>query len=255
MLDRRPGDGEAVEGGGAAADLVEDDERARAGLVEDGGGLDHLDHEGGAAAGEIVGGADAAEQAVDDADVGRLRRHVGADLGEDGDERVLAEEGRLAGHVGAGDQPDVAGVVAVAGRDRNRWRRRRRRRSPRSACSTTGWRPPSIAKASESVDHRPAIVLGLGEHGEAGGDIEHGERLGDGAGWRRRSATTAAASSSKTASSIAQRAVGGAGDLRLEVGKLGGGEADGAGQRLAVDEAGIERRRTAAARRCWRRPR
>ena len=113
MLDRRPGDGEAVEGGGAAADLVEDDERARPRLVEDGGGLDHLDHEGRAAAGEIVGRADPAEQAVDDADPRRFRRHIGADLGEDGDERVLAEEGRLAGHVGAGDQPDVAGIARV----------------------------------------------------------------------------------------------------------------------------------------------
>jgi DNA mismatch repair protein MutS len=32
VLDRRPGDGEAVEGRGAAADLVEDDERPFAGL-------------------------------------------------------------------------------------------------------------------------------------------------------------------------------------------------------------------------------
>ena len=41
-------------------------------LVEDRRGLDHLDHEGRAAAREIVGGADAAEQAVDDADVAAL---------------------------------------------------------------------------------------------------------------------------------------------------------------------------------------
>ena len=38
-------------------------------LVQDRRGLDHLDHEGGAAARQIVGGADAAEQAVDDADL------------------------------------------------------------------------------------------------------------------------------------------------------------------------------------------
>jgi hypothetical protein len=64
-LDNRPGDGEPVIGGRAAADLVEDHEAARAGLAQDGGGLDHLDHEGGAAAGEIVRGADPAEQAID----------------------------------------------------------------------------------------------------------------------------------------------------------------------------------------------
>ena len=35
MLDRRPGDGQSVEGGGAAADLVENDQRPHAGLIED----------------------------------------------------------------------------------------------------------------------------------------------------------------------------------------------------------------------------
>ena len=46
MLRRRPGDGEAVEGGGAAPDLIQDHEGAFAGLPQDGGGLDHLRHEG-----------------------------------------------------------------------------------------------------------------------------------------------------------------------------------------------------------------
>ena len=59
----------AVECGGAAADLVEDHQRARGRLVEDRGGLHHLDHEGRAAARQIVGGADPGEQPVDDADM------------------------------------------------------------------------------------------------------------------------------------------------------------------------------------------
>ena len=92
MLDRRPGDREPVEGRGAAADLVEDDERAGARLVEDRRGLDHLDHEGRAAAGKVVGGADAREQPVDDADMRRAGRHEGADLREHDDERVLAQK-------------------------------------------------------------------------------------------------------------------------------------------------------------------
>ena len=71
-------------------------------LVQDRRRLDHLDHEGRAAARQIVGGADAAEQAIDDADMGGPRRHEGADLGQHGDQRVLAQEGRFAGHVGAG---------------------------------------------------------------------------------------------------------------------------------------------------------
>ncbi len=112
IFERGPGDGEPVEGRGASADLVEHDKGALARLIEDGGSLDHLDHEGGAAAGEIVGGADAAEEPIDDADMGLARRHEGTGLGEHDDERVLAEEGRLAGHVRSGDDED-AGAVAV----------------------------------------------------------------------------------------------------------------------------------------------
>ena len=41
----------------------------------------------------------------------------------------------------------------------------------------------------------------------------------------------------------AERAVGGAGDLGFELAELGGGEAHLAGQRLAVDEGRVERRR------------
>ena len=74
-------------------------------LREDGGGLDHLDHEGRTAAREIVRGADAAEQAVDDADLGAGGGDEAAGLREHGDQRGLAQEGRLAAHVRAGDQP------------------------------------------------------------------------------------------------------------------------------------------------------
>ena len=50
-------------------------------------------------------GADAAEQAVDDADLGARGGNEAARLREHGDQRGLAQEGRLAAHVGAGDQP------------------------------------------------------------------------------------------------------------------------------------------------------
>ena len=84
--------------------------------VEDRGGLDHLDHEGRAAAREIVGRADAAaEQPVDHAEMHGLRRDRRAGLREHGDERVLAQEGRLARHVGAGhDQDTRAAAIIVA---------------------------------------------------------------------------------------------------------------------------------------------
>ena len=46
MLDHGPGEREAVIGGGAASDLVQDHEAARAGEIQDPCGLDHLDHKG-----------------------------------------------------------------------------------------------------------------------------------------------------------------------------------------------------------------
>ena len=94
MLDAGEGDGQAVEGRGAAADFVENDQRALARLIEDRRRLDHFDHEGRAPAREVVGGADAREQAIDDADMGAPRRHEGAHLGQRRDQRVLAQKGR-----------------------------------------------------------------------------------------------------------------------------------------------------------------
>jgi hypothetical protein len=135
MLDRGPGDREPVEGRGAAADLVEDDERARSGLVQDRGGLDHLDHEGRASAREIVGRADAREQPVDDADMGAGSGHEGAHLRQHRDQRVLAQEGRFTRHVRAGDQADAPAAAALASaalaaaRVRCHWRRRACRRA------------------------------------------------------------------------------------------------------------------------------
>jgi len=107
VLDYRPRNREAVVGGGAAADLVEDDEGAVGGVVEDVGGLVHLDHEGGVATGEVVAGADAGEDAVHEADAAAFGGGPAADLGEEGDERDLADVGGLAGHVGAGDEGDL----------------------------------------------------------------------------------------------------------------------------------------------------
>ena len=142
MLDRRPGDRQAVEGRGAAPDLVEDDERALARLVEDRRGLDHLDHEGRAAAREIVGRADAAEQPVDHADPRALGRHEAAHLRQHGDQRVLAQKVDLPAMLGpvmsqsARRLPAAAAQIAIIGDERAAVARQRR--------STTGWRPPAI---------------------------------------------------------------------------------------------------------------
>ena len=57
---------------GAAADFIEHDQAARRGGVQNDGGLGHLHHERGTAAREIVGRADAREDAIDDGQHGRV---------------------------------------------------------------------------------------------------------------------------------------------------------------------------------------
>ena len=102
-----PCDGEAVEGGGAAADFVEDDETASGGVVEDGGGFVHFDHERGLAAGEVVAGTDAGEDAVDEADFCVSGGDEAAGLGHEGEEGDLADVGGFSGHVRAGEDDEA----------------------------------------------------------------------------------------------------------------------------------------------------
>ena len=68
VLGDRPGQRDPVEGAGPSADLVEDHQAARGGVVEDVGRLGHLDHERALAAAQLVGGADPGEEPVDDPD-------------------------------------------------------------------------------------------------------------------------------------------------------------------------------------------
>ena len=111
MFKGRPGDGKAVVGGGATADFVQDHQRAVVGLVQDGGGFDHFDHEGRPAPRKVVRCADPAEKLGDEADAGLGGRDVGSGLGKEGYEGILAQEGGFAGHVRAGQQPDRGGVL------------------------------------------------------------------------------------------------------------------------------------------------
>ena len=134
------------------------------------------------------------------------RRHEAAHLRQHGDQRVLAQKGRFARHVRAGDQPDAPGRLCPrqAGGDRSQ------------SLATNG--PPSLAE--RLLDHRmaPAVdgegeaSIDLGPHVVAL-DRERGERRRDverrrapraaclDRGARRRSRV--AASRSKISSSIA----------------------------------------------------
>ena len=68
VLDDRARDRHAVVGARAAADLVEDQQRARRRVVQDRARLDHLHHERRLPRRQVVAGADAREDAVDEAD-------------------------------------------------------------------------------------------------------------------------------------------------------------------------------------------
>jgi hypothetical protein len=107
MLDDGPGDGETIEGGGAAADFVEEDEARWRRVMENGGDFAHFDEEGGAAASEIVAGADAGENAIGDGELGAARGNEGAHLGHEDNERSLAKISRLAAHVGSGNEKEL----------------------------------------------------------------------------------------------------------------------------------------------------
>ncbi len=77
-------------------------------MVQDGGGFGHFDHEGRAPGGEIVGGADAGENAVERTEDAAVSRHVTADVGKQGDQRGLPHISRFTAHVGAGNQQQAA---------------------------------------------------------------------------------------------------------------------------------------------------
>ena len=114
VFDDGPGDAQAVEGAGAAAELVDEEQAAAGGVVEDIGGLVHLDHEGALATGEVVGRAHASEDAIDHADGGLPCGHEAAHLGQQGDETHLADDGALAGHIRAGYEHDLRPVGVEA---------------------------------------------------------------------------------------------------------------------------------------------
>ena len=173
MFDDGPGDGEAVEGGGAATDFVEKDEAGRRGVVKDGGDFAHFDEERGAAAGEIIAGADAREDAVGERKFGAARGNEGAHLSHQDDESGLAKVGGLAAHVGSGDQKELlaAGFEAeIVGNEA-------------LAFLAEEFFDDGMAAADDEefagiVELRANVAAVRGEFGEGGEDVE----LGDGGG-------------------------------------------------------------------------
>ena len=107
MLGDGPGQAEAVEGGGAAPDLVQQHQALGRGRVEDARRLLHLQHERGLAAGDVVGGAHAGEQAVRQRHLRLGRGHERSGVRQQDDEGRLPQERRLPAHVGPGDDDEL----------------------------------------------------------------------------------------------------------------------------------------------------
>ena len=85
MFHDRPRETEAIEGAGAAADFIEDHQALAGGVMENIGCLAHLDHESGLTAREIVAGADAREDAVEQIHPRLGGRHKAAGVREERD--------------------------------------------------------------------------------------------------------------------------------------------------------------------------
>ena len=82
--------------------------------MQDGGGFRHLDHEGGAAAGQVVAGADAGEHAVHQSQPRRTRGNERSHLRHDHGQRGLPQISGLAAHVRAGQHHDgVRGRIQI----------------------------------------------------------------------------------------------------------------------------------------------
>ena len=235
MFDRRPGDGKPVEGRRAASDLVEDDEGTRAGLIEDRRRLDHFHHEGGAPARQIVRRADTRKEPVHHADMRRGRRNETAHLRHNGDQSVLPEEGRLTGHVGTGEQPDmfrrstVRRQCAVVGHEIAATRLAPERRFDHRMT------PAFDMKGERVVDKRPRVALLGGKFGQGRGGIERGQRLGRrrdhfmlGQHLRGERIEQLHLQRERTAARI--------GDTACQIGEFGGREAHRIRHGLAMDE-------------------
>ena len=104
MFDNGPGNREAVERGGAAADFIQQNETGGSSVSEDAGDFAHFHEKSGAAAREIITCANARENAVGDGKLGLARGNKTTHLRHQNDQSGLTKIRRFAAHVGAGDE-------------------------------------------------------------------------------------------------------------------------------------------------------
>ena len=171
ILDHRPRQAHAVVGAGPPPYLVEDDQAAVGRVVQNVGDLLHLHQECAAPCGNVVGGADSGEDTVDEPDARGGGGDKRPNVRQQGDERRLAQVGRLAGHVRAGDDqhsplgPRHEQVVGHV---------------PLAAQHTLDDRVPAGADVQHRFvgDLRPCVTACRGDLRQGGQDVDVGDGVG-----------------------------------------------------------------------------
>ena len=237
MLHHRPRDGQAVISSRAPADFIKNHQRAGRGQIKDGGGFHHLNHKGGAAPRQIIGRAHTAEQFIHHADMCGSRRDISPQLRQHHQQRILAQEGGLTRHVGAGQQPQALAVIQIAVIcDKGR------------ACfgaqrSFNHWMAtPGNDKRCAVIHHRAAPALMCSQLGQTGRHIQHGQRMSCHAQIILHS-QNAAAQLFEQLNLQCLCARRGLRQITLKLGQLGCCKAHGPRHGLTVDKGGRERRR------------
>ena len=110
-LHHRPRQRQAVVGGRAPPDLVQHQQAALGGGIQNHRRFGHLHHEGGPSPRQVVRRPDAREHPVRDRQQGAGRGHIRSSLSQDGDQRGLPQIRRLAPHVRPGDHGDELGCA------------------------------------------------------------------------------------------------------------------------------------------------
>ena len=103
ILHHGAGNAHAVKGRCAAADLIQNDQAALGGPLQNFGHFGHFHHKGGLTGGKVIRCAHAGKDSIHHTDMAAGCRNKAADLRHQGNQRILAHVGRFARHVGAGD--------------------------------------------------------------------------------------------------------------------------------------------------------
>ncbi len=106
IFNDRPGDRKSIVSAGTAPDLVQNQQAARGGIVQNISGLKHLHHKGRLPLVDGILCTNARENPVDNTYLSPICRHKTANLCHEHDQNDLAQKCGFATHIRSGDQAD-----------------------------------------------------------------------------------------------------------------------------------------------------